>query len=86
MAERRKWVLLVAAHDQMTAEIWKDILVQEGVPAVINPADAISFLGLSNQPCRIMVLEEYLKRAREVLEGIQAEEPPGDTEPDQEFN
>jgi hypothetical protein len=76
MAERRKWVLLVAAPDQLTAEIWTDILVQEGVPAVVNPEDAVSFMGVSTRPCRIMVLEESLKQAQEILEGIQAEEPP----------
>jgi hypothetical protein len=76
MAERRKWVLLVAAPDQLTAEIWTDILVQEGVPAVIHPEDAVSFMGVSNRPCRIMVLEELLKKAQEILEGLQAEEPP----------
>ncbi len=78
MAERKKWVLLVAAPDQLTAEIWKDILVQEGVPAVINPADTTYILGVSNLPCRIMVPEEYLRQAQEVLEGIQSA-PEGET-------
>ena len=79
-------MLLVAAPDQLTAEIWKDILVHEGVPAVINPADTMNIMGISSLPCRIMVLEEYLRQAREILEGIQAEEPPpSDDEPDQEF-
>jgi len=82
MAERKKWVLLVAAPDQITAEIWKDILVQEGVPAVINPADTTYILGVTNLPCRIMVPEDFLGQAREVLEGIQSE-PQGEAGPEE---
>jgi len=78
MAKGKRWLLLTTAPDQLTAEIWTDILLKEGIPAVINPEDAISFLGVSAFPCRIMVDADHLEQAREVLAGLQAEEHPGE--------
>jgi hypothetical protein len=54
--------------------MWQDILSQQGIPAAINPQDAVSFLGVSNLPCRIMVAPGYLKKAKEILASLQAEE------------
>ncbi len=73
MAKSRKWILLTTAPDQLTAEIWKDILVQEGIPAMVNAGDTISFLGLSRFPCRVMVAYGYRKRAQEILDSLQPE-------------
>jgi len=74
MAKTKKWVVLTTAPDQLTAEIWQDILRQQGVAAVINPEDSVSFLGVSAFPCRIMITPGDLDRAREILAGFQAEE------------
>jgi hypothetical protein len=73
MAEPKKWILLTTAPDQLTAEIWKDILIQSGIPAMVNPADTISFLGVSTFPCRIMVASGYRQKAREILANLQSE-------------
>ncbi|GAI39555.1 unnamed protein product [marine sediment metagenome] len=73
MAEPKRWLLLTTAPDQLTAEIWKDILLQEGVPAMVNPGDTISFMGVSGFPCRIMVAYGYRKRAQEILASLQPE-------------
>jgi len=78
MAKPKKWLLLTTAPDQLTAEIWKDILVQEGIPAMVNPEDAVSFLGVSAFPCRIMVAPDYLKQAQEILASLQVEEEADD--------
>ncbi len=64
---------MTTAPDQLTAEIWKDILLQEGVPAMVNPGDTISFMGVSGFPCRIMVAYGYRKRAQEILASLQPE-------------
>jgi len=40
---------------------------------MINPADAISFMGVSAFPCRIMVASGYRKKAQEILASLQAE-------------
>jgi len=77
MAKKKNWELLTTAPDQLTAEIWKDILTQNGIPAMINPRDVISFMGVSSLPCRIMVAYGYRQQAQEILDSLQspAEEP-----------
>ena len=82
MAKKERWLLLATAPDQLTAEIWKDILLQQGVPAIINPQDTISFMGVSSFPCRIMVAYGYRKQAQEILDSLQsaAEEQTDDEE------
>ena len=62
-----RWVYLTTAPDQLQAEIWRDLLVEEGVPALVRGGDMSSFLGVSAQPCRIMVADDRVERAREVL-------------------
>jgi len=71
MAKQKRWLLLTTAPDQLTAEIWTDILLQQGVPAMVNPQDTISFMGVSSFPCRIMVAYGYRKRAQEILGSLQ---------------
>ncbi len=75
MSEERKWKLLTVAPDQLTAEMWQEMLVREGIPAAVNPGDTASFMGVSPLPCRLMVAEEYLERAKQILAGLDAEEP-----------
>jgi hypothetical protein len=78
MAEKKQWELLTTAPDQLTAEIWQDILVQNGIPAMINPQDAVSFMGVSSLPCRIMVADGYRQQAQEILDSLQPAEEPND--------
>ena len=73
MAKGKQWRLLTTAPDQLTAELWKDILVQEGIPAMISPADTTSFMGVSLFPCRLLVARDYLEKAREVLADLEEE-------------
>jgi hypothetical protein len=63
-----KWVLLATAPDQLTAEMWRELLNREGVPAVIRASDTTSFLGVSPFPCRIMVPEGREGEAKAILE------------------
>jgi hypothetical protein len=82
VAKKERWLLLTTAPDQLTAEIWKDILLQQGIPAIINSQDTISFMGVSSFPCRIMVAYGYRKQAQEILDSLQsaAEEQTDDEE------
>jgi hypothetical protein len=73
MAEPKKWLLLTTAPDQLTAEIWKDILLQQGIPAMVSPGDTTSFMGVSVFPCRILVARGYHKKAREILASLKPE-------------
>jgi hypothetical protein len=70
------WVELKRAPDQITAEIWVGVLRDAGVPAMVHPADAVSYLGLSPFTCRVQVPEEHLEHARELL----ADEPQAESD------
>lgn len=62
-----QWVSLAIAPDQLTAEMWCELLRNEGIPAMVQPSDAVSFLGVSGTACRVMVPEERRKEAAAVL-------------------
>jgi len=62
-----KWVHVATAPDQLSAEIWVDLLHDEGIPALIRASDAVSFLGVSALSCRVMVPADRLREARAVL-------------------
>lgn len=62
-----KWGLLTTAPDQLTAEMWAEILHNDGIPARIEPRDAASFLGVSAMPCRLLVPEGRVSEAMAVL-------------------
>ncbi len=70
------WVVVRVAPDQLSAEMWVALLRDEGVPALIRPSDAVSFLGTSALGCRVLVPEERLSDAEALL----AERLGGDTE------
>ena len=70
------WVYLTTAPDQIVAEMWREILLGEGISALIRAGDTSSFMGVSNYPCRIMVDEDDQERAKEVLEGHLGQEQP----------
>ena len=63
-----KLALLTTAPNQITAETWRGLLDDEGIPAVVRGGDMSSFLGVSAYSCRILVAEDQLDRARKLLE------------------
>ena len=65
------WELLATAPDQLTAEMWKELLEGEGIPALV-PEATFSFLGPSPVPCRLLVPEHRLEEAKAVLESLTA--------------
>ena len=74
-----QWVVVRVAPDQLSAEMWVAFLREEGVPALIKPSDAISFLGTSALSCRVLVPEERLTEAEAVLaERLSDDEPSPD--------
>jgi len=68
MASRSRLVYLATAPDQLTAEMWCELLRGQGIPATVRAGDTASYMGVSNAPCRIMVQEEHLEEARRLLE------------------
>ncbi len=73
MPKPGQWLLLATAPDQLTAEMWREMLRQHGIPVVISPGDTSSFMGVSSFPCRLMVASGYLKQAKEILAGLEPE-------------
>jgi len=63
-------VPLVEAPNQVVAELWQELLYNDGINSVIAAADAVSFLGVTALPCRLMVAPADLERAREVLASL----------------
>lgn len=64
-----RWAVVRTAPDQLTAEIWRGLLEAEDIPATLAPGDAVSFLGVSPVPCRLLVPEPLLAAAERVLAG-----------------
>ncbi|HUS83346.1 MAG TPA: DUF2007 domain-containing protein [Dehalococcoidia bacterium] len=62
-----RWVNLAMAPDQLTAEMWCELLRNEGIPAMVRPSDAVSFLGVSLKACRVIVAEDRRDEAEAVL-------------------
>ena len=73
-----KWVDAATAPDQMTAEMWCDILRNEGIPASFRQLGLPVHLGPLATPCKVMVPEERLADALAVLEGMDVH--PGEDE------
>lgn len=61
-------VTVAIAPDQLTAEMWCELLRNEGIPAMVQSSDAVSFLGVSTTACHVMVPEERHEEAAAVLQ------------------
>ena len=64
------FVLLAEAPNQLVAEMWQELLQNEGIESFIAPADAVSFLGVTALPCRLMVAPADLARAHQILDSL----------------
>jgi hypothetical protein len=62
------WVYLATAPDQLVAEMWRDLLVEDGIAALVRSGDTASYLGVSAYPCRVLVREDDRERAKKTLE------------------
>ena len=66
-----KWVCAATAPYQLVAEMWRELLVGQGIAAVVRSGDTASYLGVSAYPCRVLVRERDLDSAKRVLATIQ---------------
>ena len=67
MAKVKDWEVVRVAPDQLTGEMWVELLRDAGMPALIRPSDAVSFPGTSALSCRVLVPKERLAEAAELL-------------------
>lgn len=68
-----EWTTLTTAPDQVTAEMWVEMLRDAGLRAMVHPSDITSFLGVTSYGCRVQVMEEDVERARQVLSEVSDE-------------
>ncbi len=68
MSASEDWEVVRVAPDQITAEMWVALLREEGVPALIKPSDAVSFMGTSGLSCRVLVPKDRLADAGALLD------------------
>lgn len=61
------WRAVATAPDQTTAEMWCARLRASGIAAMLDPSGAVSFLGVSATPVRVLVRAEQEAEAREAL-------------------
>ena len=64
-----KWARLTTAPNQMTAEMWRDLLLGEGIPAMVRGGDTSSYFGVTPFPRPVLVDESLESEARRALEG-----------------
>ena len=62
-----RWVVFVSAPDETTALIWRDIVLQSGVPCELSPGDVASYPGVTAAPVRLMTGNDFVAKATEVL-------------------
>lgn len=62
------WVVFATAPDQLTAEMWQDLLSQARIKCQLRPGDTYGFLGVSAAPVRLVAPEEEAEDARDTLE------------------
>ena len=67
-ARKQRWVPLANAPDQIAAEMWVELLQNQGIPAMIRPQDTASFLGVSGLACHVLVPREHLAEAALALQ------------------
>ena len=67
MAKVKDWEVVGVAPDQLSGEMWVDLLRDSGMPALIRPSDAVSFLGTSALTCRVLVPKTRLAEAANIL-------------------
>ena len=65
---RQKWITFTTAPDQITAEMWRDLVRQAGIACELQPGDTIGFIGVSAAPVRLIVREPDAADARRALD------------------
>ena len=64
------WVVFATAPDQLTAEMWQDLLEQAQIRCLLRAGDTYGFLGVSATPVRLVAPLEEADVARDALETL----------------
>ncbi|PZC49988.1 MAG: putative signal transducing protein [Chloroflexi bacterium] len=68
MTEPIHWVYLTTAPDQLTAEMWKELLSSNGFTVMVRAGDTASYLGVFAGPTRILVDQSNLEDASQFIQ------------------
>lgn len=79
------WSTVSTAPDQIVGEMLRVMLEENGVVAMIQPEDVISFLGVSSIPCRILVPVEQYEVARQLVDEFEQADTDWEGEEDDEL-
>jgi hypothetical protein len=73
---------IAVAPDEITANIWKDVLAQNGIQCLLQSRhlEAAIYLSALKMDFGILVLKSQSIRAREILQTFQQEDPFNNTE------
>lgn len=63
-----KWTVFVTAPDQITAEMWVELLRHDGVRCGIRPGDTSRFMGVGTLPVRLVAPEDEADKAKTALD------------------
>jgi hypothetical protein len=67
MSEEIGWAPVATAPDQVTAEMWAELLQNNGIPAWVGRGDALASRLVPSGPATVMVPASQLKDAKRVL-------------------
>jgi len=65
-------VAVATAPSQLVAEMWRGMLHEEGIPAVVQTSDGYAYLGALS-PCRVLVAAYQADEARALLDSQEFE-------------
>jgi hypothetical protein len=64
------WIVFATAPDQLTAEMWQDLLAQANIRCQLRAGDTYGFLGVSASPVGLVTPQEDAEVARDALETL----------------
>lgn len=65
---RHEWITFAIAPDQITAEMWRDLVRQAGIACELQPGDTVSFIGILAAPVRLIAREPDVEVAKRALD------------------
>ena len=68
--EHIEFVYLATAPNQIIAEMWVEMLKQEGIASYFRSSNVMSYTGVSFIPCQVMVIESRLAEASALIDSI----------------
>ncbi len=60
--------MFATAPDQMTAEMWLELLRHDGIRCEIRPGDTSRFMGVGTLPVRLVAPEDEAGKAKTTLD------------------